>query len=402
MALSRIWVSMICVALVFGAASGRGAQLGAAAAQGVQQAVDFCLTVGGMICLWSGVMELMRRCGIAGGLSRLLRPVLRRLFPHAARDAQALNALSMNVSANLLGLGNAATPAGVRAAQAMARELRGDAASDELCLLVVLNTASIQLLPVTIAAVREAAGAAVPFDIRLYNITGQKAILSVLMMLVSQGADYTSLFHAFPYRTPISRSFTAQELLDALAHEDESGYTHHLLRSASGANLCEGLRVSALCGVLTGTDVFSALTDGARDGLKTVMRIFPALVALLTAVSMLRASGALEALTRLCAPILARLGIPPETAMLLLVRPISGSGALAAASDIIQTYGADSRIGRTAAVMLGSTETTFYVLAVYFGACGIRHSRWAIPAAIVADVTGFVTAAALVRCLWGT
>ena len=153
-----------------------------------------------------------------------------------------------------------------------------------------------------------------------------------------------------------------------------------------------------LCGVLTGTDVFSALTDGARDGLKTVMRIFPALVALLTAVSMLRASGALEALTRLCAPVLAWLGIP----MLLLVRPISGSGALAAASDIIQTYGADSRIGRTAAVMLGSTETTFYVLAVYFGACGIRHSRWAIPAAIVADVTGFVTAAALVRCLWGT
>ena len=157
-----------------------------------------------------------------------------------------------------------------------------------------------------------------------------------------------------------------------------------------------------LCGVLTGTDVFSALTDGARDGLKTVMCIFPALVALLTAVSMLRASGALEALTRLCAPVLAWLGIPPETAMLLLVRPISGSGALAAASDIIQTYGADSRIGRTAAVMLGSTETTFYVLAVYFGACGIRRSRWAIPAAIVADVTGFVTAAALVRCLWGT
>ena len=154
MALSRIWVSMICVALAFGAASGRGAQLGAAAAQGVQQAVDFCLTVGGMICLWSGVMELMRRCGIAGGLSRLLRPVLRRLFPHAARDVQALDAL-----------GNAATPAGVRAAQAMARELRGDTASDELCLLVVLNTASIQLLPVTIAAVREAAGAAVPFDI---------------------------------------------------------------------------------------------------------------------------------------------------------------------------------------------------------------------------------------------
>ena len=165
MALTWVWVGMVCISLVFGAATGRSAAVGAAAAQGVQQAVTFCLTVGGMICLWSGVMEVMRRSGISAGLSRLLRPVLRRLFPRAARDAQTLDALSMNVSANLLGLGNAATPAGVRAAQAMAREIRGDAASDELCLLVVLNTASIQLLPVTIAAVREAAGAAVPFDI---------------------------------------------------------------------------------------------------------------------------------------------------------------------------------------------------------------------------------------------
>lgn len=158
-----------------------------------------------------------------------------------------------------------------------------------------------------------------------------------------------------------------------------------------------------LCGVLTGTDVFSALTDGARDGLKTVMRIFPALVALLTAVSMLRASGALEALTRLCAPVLAWLGIPPETAMLLLVRPISRqrcAGPLQATSS--RPTAQIPASGAPAAVMLGSTETTFYVLAVYFGACGIRHSRWAIPAAIAADVTGFVTAAALVRCLWGT
>ena len=291
----------------------------------MQQAVTFCLTVGGMICLWSGVMEVMRRSGIAAGLSRLLQPVLRRLFPRASRDAQTLDALSMNVSANLLGLGNAATPAGVRAAQAMARELRGSKASDELCLLVVLNTASIQLLPVTIAAVRDVLALTVP------------------ALLAGVG----------------------------------------------------------LYGALTGTDVFSALTAGALDGLRTVVRIFPALVALLAAVSMLRASGALDALTRLCAPVLAWLGIPPETAILMVVRPVSGSGALAAASDIIGVYGPDSRIGRTAAVMLGSTETTFYVLAVYFGACGVRRSRWAIPAAIAADLTGFLVAAALVRWIWG-
>ena len=351
MALSRIWVSMICVALAFGAASGRGAQLGAAAAQGVQQAVDFCLTVGGMICLWSGVMELMRRCGIAGGLSRLLRPVLRRLFPHAARDAQALDALSMNVSANLLGLGNAA-----------ARRHRQRRA-------VPACGAQHSLDP-----------AAAGHDRRRARGSGR---CRAVRHSARRVGELALLGHG-----------GAADRKGARAHMAVSG-----LLTLAVPLLLAGV---GLCGVLTGTDVFSALTDGARDGLKTVMRIFPALVALLTAVSMLRASGALEALTRLCAPVLAWLGIPPETAMLLLVRPISGSGALAAASDIIQTYGADSRIGRTAAVMLGSTETTFYVLAVYFGACGIRHSRWAIPAAIVADVTGFVTAAALVRCLWGT
>ena len=156
-----------------------------------------------------------------------------------------------------------------------------------------------------------------------------------------------------------------------------------------------------LYGALTGTDVFSALTAGALDGLKTVVRIFPALVALLAAVSMLRASGALAALTRLCAPVLAWLGIPPETAILMVVRPVSGSGALATASDIIGAYGPDSRIGRTAAVMLGSTETTFYVIAVYFGAAGIKRTRWAVPAALCADITGFAVSALAVRLLWG-
>lgn len=163
--LSIIWVGMVCISLLYGAATGRAAAVGGAAAQGIRQAVEFCLSVGGMICLWSGMMEVMRRSGLSARLSRLLRPVLRRLFPKAARSEDTLDALSMNVSANLLGLGNAATPAGIRAAQAMALDAHGKTATDELCLLVVLNTASIQLLPVTIASVRETAGAAVPYDI---------------------------------------------------------------------------------------------------------------------------------------------------------------------------------------------------------------------------------------------
>ena len=161
------------------------------------------------------------------------------------------------------------------------------------------------------------------------------------------------------------------------------------------------LTAAALWALGRRVDVYDALTAGASEGLTVLLRIVPSLIALLTAVYMFRASGALDLLTELLAPVLEKLGIPPETAILMVVRPVSGSGALAAASDIIGAYGPDSRIGRTAAVMLGSTETTFYVLAVYFGACGVRRSRWAIPAAIAADLTGFLVAAALVRWIWG-
>lgn len=159
---------------------------------------------------------------------------------------------------------------------------------------------------------------------------------------------------------------------------------------------------AALWGVLSGTDVFEAMVDGIKDGLGVLLRIFPSLVALLTAVYMLRASGALEALTALLSPLLTLLGIPAETAPLMLLRPVSGSGALAAAAELIGQYGPDSYIGRTAAVMLGSTETTFYVIAVYFGAAGIKRTRWAVPAALCADITGFAVSALAVRLIWGT
>jgi len=156
----------------------------------------------------------------------------------------------------------------------------------------------------------------------------------------------------------------------------------------------------AVC-LIKGVDIFDALSCGIRDGLGTVAAIFPSLVAVLAAVAMLRASGAVELLTRLLAPVFSLLGLPPETAPLMLIRPISGSGALSVASELIGRYGADSLIGRTAAVMLGSTETTFYVLAVYFGSLGLKQSRRALLAALAADLAGFVTAALCARLLWG-
>ena len=148
-------------------------------------------------------------------------------------------------------------------------------------------------------------------------------------------------------------------------------------------------------------NVYDALTRGAEEGLTVLLRILPALVGLMTAVYMLRASGAMDALGSLLAPVLVRLGIPPETAALLFIRPISGSGALAIGSELMAAHGPDSYVGRVAAVMLGSTETTFYTVAVYFGAAGIRKTRYAIPAALIADLTGFMAAALAVRLFFG-
>lgn len=157
---------------------------------------------------------------------------------------------------------------------------------------------------------------------------------------------------------------------------------------------------AAVYGTIRRVDVYSALVTGAGKGVEVLCRIFPALVGLLTAVYMLRASGALELLTEVLSPWMERLGLPSELLSLMLVRPISGSAALGVGAELIQTYGPDSYLGRVAAVMLGSTETTFYTIAVYFGAAGISRTRYAIPAALCADLTGFLAAAWAVRLLF--
>ena len=164
MAMTWVWAGMVILSLAFGLATGSLDAVAAAAMDGAASAVELSLSMAGVLCLWSGVMEVMKVCSLSDALARAFRPVLRRLLPQASRDSETLAAVSANVSANLLGLGNAATPLGIRAARRMARGC-GGIASDELCLLVVLNTASIQLLPATIASVRSAAGAAAPFDI---------------------------------------------------------------------------------------------------------------------------------------------------------------------------------------------------------------------------------------------
>ena len=164
MTMAWIWTGMAVLSILCGLATGRGELVAAAAVEGAQAAVELCVSITGMLCLWTGVMEVMRRSGLAEGLSRLLRPVLSLLFPQVSGDRGVMDSISANVSANLLGLGNAATPLGIEAVRRMERKSPGTA-SDAMCMLVVCNTASIQLIPTTVASVRAAAGSSAPFDI---------------------------------------------------------------------------------------------------------------------------------------------------------------------------------------------------------------------------------------------
>ena len=164
MTMAWIWTGMAVLSILCGLATGRGELVAAAAVEGAQAAVELCVSIAGMMCLWTGVMEIMRRSGLAEGLSRLLRPVLSLLFPQVSGDRGVMDSISANVSANLLGLGNAATPLGIEAVRRMERKTPGTA-SDAMCMLVVCNTASIQLIPTTVASVRAAAGSSSPFDI---------------------------------------------------------------------------------------------------------------------------------------------------------------------------------------------------------------------------------------------
>jgi len=164
MAMAWLWTAMVTASLLFALPTGSVGALGAAAMEGAASAVELCVSMAGVVCLWTGIMEVMSQCGLSGALAKAFRPLLRRLLPRASRDEETLSAISANLSADLLGLGNAATPLGIRAARRMSRGCEG-VASDELCLLVVLNTASLQLLPTTLAGVRAALGAAEPLDV---------------------------------------------------------------------------------------------------------------------------------------------------------------------------------------------------------------------------------------------
>ncbi len=435
--MNQVFAAIVVVSFLVAAVVGDMGAVSQAIFTSARGAVDLALSLIGYMALFLGLMKVAEEGGLLKLLARAIRPVMVRLFPDVPPDHPAMGAMILNIAANMLGLGNAATPLGIKAMQELNRlNPTPGVASNAMVLFLAINTSGLALLPSGVVSVRAAAGSADPWSIVAPSLFAT-ACATVVGVLVAKSLARLRAF-APPPVDP-GAAATAPDTPAAALPEPpvpaldlpttpERGWGHYAL----GAFLVLGLgalTVPAVWSALlpggdpTGQDlraftqtagdwvipvlvvalvlfgaarrvkVYEVFVAGAREGFETAVRIIPYLVAVLVAVGMFRASGAMDALTATLGLATEPLGMPAEALPMAIVRPLSGSGAFGLMTEIIHTHGPDSYVGTLVGVLNGSTETTFYVLAVYFGAVGVTRVRHALVAGLSADVAGAVAAA---------
>lgn len=403
--LNRIWASFFLIGFL--AAAGKSifagdASVWAAMVQSAfemaKTAFEIALGLTGMMCLWLGIMRMGEQGGAVEILARLAGPLLRRLFPGVPAGHPAMGAMVMNMSANMLGLDNAATPLGLKAMKELqSLNPEPERATDAQVLFLVINTASITLIPVAIFVYRAQLGAADPTDIFI-------PLLIASFFATLAGLVVTSFFQPIPLRDPVVLAYLGgmSALVGGLAWYFGSLDKEALERQSSV--LSNVIIFTVIVGFLAlalrkGVPVYETFVAGAKEGFNVAVGIIPYLVAMLVAIGIFRASGALDLLLDgvrwgvTAAGMDARWvdGLPTG-----LMRTLSGSGSRGMMIDVMKAQGADSFAGRLVSIVQGSSETTFYVLAVYFGSVGIRKERHALTCGLLADLAGF--AAAVLVC----
>ncbi|OIO77740.1 MAG: hypothetical protein COS39_00415 [Hydrogenophilales bacterium CG03_land_8_20_14_0_80_62_28] len=365
-------------------------------------AFEIAIGLTGVMSLWLGILKIGERAGFLDALGRLLSPLFARLFPEVPRGHPALGSITMNMAANLLGLDNAATPMGIKAMQELQTlNPDHDTASDAQILFLVLNASSITLLPVTIFTYRAQLGAHDPTDV----------FIPILM------ATYCSTLAGFAFVAAMQRIRLDRVILSWLTGITAvvGGLALYFAslpaaemapRSSLVSNfILLGLIASFLIGALVNkVNAYEAFIDGAKEGFQTAVTIIPYLVAMLVAIGLMRASGALDLAMAGAHGLVVTLGFDArwvDALPTMLMKPLSGSGARAMMIETMQVHGADSFAGRLASIVQGSTETTFYVLAVYFGAIGVKRVRYAVAGGLIADLAGFSAAVFAVYLFFG-
>ncbi len=364
---------------------------------------EVALGLTGVMALWLGVMKIGERAGFLDLLARMLAPLFSRLFPDVPKGHPALGSITMNMAANMLGLDNAATPMGLKAMKEL-HELNPDktTASNAQILFLVLNASSVTILPVTIFTYRAQLGAADPTDVFI-------PILMATYCSTLVGLLAVSFYQRLRLFDPVVLAWLSGTTLvvgGMAAYFSALPAAQMASHSAVLSNflLLTVVAVFLIGAVVKRVNAYEAFIEGAKDGFHTAVTIIPYLVAMLVAIGMLRASGALPAFVELAKAAVHALGFDAawlDALPTMLVKPLSGSGARAMMIETMQMYGADSFAGRLASIVQGSTETTFYVLAVYFGAVGIQRARHAVACGLLADLAGFVAAVFVAYLFFG-
>ena len=416
MVLNYIWIAFILIAFIvgvirlvfFGDTEVFPAMM-TSTFDSSKNAFEISLGLTGVLSLWLGIMKIGERGGVVNALARLLSPVFTRLFPDIPKGHPVSGSIFMNIAANMLGLDNAATPLGLKAMEQLneikdeqlkAKGYEGaelqrmkETATNPMIMFLVLNTSGLTLIPVSIMVYRAQMGAANPTDIFV-------PILLATFFSTLAGIIVTSLYQRINLlnRTllltlggmcaVVAAIIWGFRQLDSQAMNTVSTSVANILLMT----IIVGFIVAAM---VKHTNVYDAFIEGAKEGFTTAIRIIPYLVAILVAIGIFRASGAMDWLIQGIAAVVQGMGIDSQFVGGLptaLMKPLSGSGARGMMVDAMATYGADSFVGRLASIFQGSTDTTFYILAVYFGSVGIRHTRHAVTCGLLADLAGIISA----------
>lgn len=366
-------------------------------------AFEISLGLTGVLSLWLGIMKIGELGGVVNWLSRLLSPLFCKLFPDIPKGHPVTGSIFMNLAANMLGLDNAATPLGLKAMEGLQRlNPQKDTASNPMIMFLVLNTSGLTLIPVSILVYRAQMGAAQPTDIFI-------PILLATFMSTLVGIIATAFYQKISlWNKTILTALGGSLLLVGLLIWGFSNMDREQMNAVSttvaNVSLFSIIMAFIVAGVRHKINVYDAFIEGAKDGFSTAVRIIPYLIAILVAVGVFRASGAMDMLTDGVAALLRWCGADDRIVGALptaLMKPLSGSGARGMMVDAMQTYGADSFVGRLSCIFQGSTDTTFYILAVYFGSVGIRKTRHAVTCGLLADAAGILSAIAVAYFFFG-
>lgn len=366
-------------------------------------AFEISLGLTGVLSLWLGIMKIGERGGVVNALARVLSPVFTRLFPDIPKGHPVTGSIFMNIAANMLGLDNAATPLGLKAMEQM-QELntKKDTATNPMIMFLVLNTSGLTIIPVSIMIYRAQMGAAQPTDIFI-------PILLATFFSTLTGIIVTSLYQRINLLNRVML-LTLGGLCVAVAAvmwgfgRLDKEQMNIVSTSVANILLFTIIITFILAGVRKKVNVYDAFIEGAKDGFSTAVRIIPYLVAILVGIGVFRASGAMDMLiggikwvVEACGGNTDFVGALPTA----LMKPLSGSGARGMMVDAMTTYGADSFVGRLSCIFQGSTDTTFYILAVYFGSVGVRYTRHAVACGLLADLAGVIAAIAICYMFFG-